>query len=62
MRRFIGATYDRHRNRWASRIVFNGKQYRKYFHSEQEAFDWYDAKSIELYGFDRQTPTPNVKD
>lgn len=57
---FRGVHYDKHRDRWAARIRFKTKTYYKYAKTEQEALDWYENKSLELYGFDRvNEPHPN---
>lgn len=45
--------YPKKSKPWCGRLVFNGKNYQKYFYSQEEAHDWYLKKSEELYGFDR---------
>ena len=48
-----GTWYEKSRDRWIARIVFEGKTYRHYAKTAEEAHDWYEQKSLELYGFDR---------
>lgn len=51
-KRFSGASYDKHRDRWMGRITFNGERYQKYFKTKDEAEKWYHDKSIELHNAD----------
>ena len=49
-----GADYHAKKDRWRGVIEFKRKVYRSpYFLTKKEAEDWYEAKSFELYGYDR---------
>lgn len=52
-RLFKGVNYQASRDRYQARITFKGKNYCKYFKTEQEALDWYEQMSEKFYGFDR---------
>ena len=59
-RLFKGYSPNRKRNGYYARITHNGKKYYKYFKTAPEAEDWYEKKSMELYGFDRVHEYPEV--
>lgn len=53
-RRFKGVLYRAERDHWVARIVFKGQRiYIGSFPTEEAALEAYEAKSLELYGYDR---------
>lgn len=52
-----GYSYDKRRDRYLARIRFNGKNYQRRFKTKEQAHEWYREKSLELYGFDRISPS-----